>query len=641
MPPSPVLQQLQTHLQQLQTDPSTKLDIKLLQQCEIYVASVSPTEEELQLWKSLFFQAIQLLSSFQQDPSSFSSLIMKLSAPLEFDHIKMLDLALAMDLSAGPFHLMVLGLLEKATAPAHVELLAGMPELLSALVKLWLCAEDTSVALKSSNLLLNFLRLSKNPPGSKIADAPLTAYGQGPVWKRIFGDRDVFRLFFSICSSRENVPREIDLTKHQRTVAQARLMDWLPQVGVLDWDTLLRCHHVDVVTDYGLETGDGLLKFVAEDMVNYEDDILMHISLIDFYTTLISTVTRRTTADLSVSLQYLISRRLHHRAMSYWMDPNPDDHLQGIYLTGPSASYISLYASTYPEHFEVSMLSEIHARLHQRLDVGPGVWIRSSPVNELRILSSLPRTSIFPSHPGAFMTESALALVPTLQTNPDALNALATIFHGPTEPRPAVTDMIMSSDRWDIEAEAAAGLFWLYYSTHPSLFKDLVRHADIAALPQTAFAAINLLRAIITATWTRTTPDATSASSVTVTASSSAAAQAHVRVVTFTAANRDKPESGLETLLLLQNWQVVAPYLFKNKPVGHVMDEESTVYKLSVARHGLIVAIKDQLELLMKEHGHNPEWDSLHTILLQKLTAGPREEWGPGVGEKLIATIGH
>jgi hypothetical protein len=144
--------------------------------------------------------------------------------------------------------------------------------------------------LKASNLLLKLLSASKNLPGG-LNETGVGGYGRGPVWKRLFDDKDIYSLFYIFCSL-HSLPSgdEVPLSKRVTSVAQGRLMDWLPKVGALDWDAITRSHHPEIESKVGLKEGEGLLHFATMKMVDFLDDILMHISMINFFSDLISTV---------------------------------------------------------------------------------------------------------------------------------------------------------------------------------------------------------------------------------------------------------------------------------------------------------------------------------------------------------------
>jgi hypothetical protein len=216
---------------------------------------------------------------------------MKLTRPYRFDNVKNLDFESGLHLAAQPYHGLVLSLIEKATASStDAQALANRPTLMLALVRLWLCVQDTAIASQASNLLISLLRVSVDEPSSSEPGSP--RYGTGPIWKRLFQDRDIYTLFYYHTSFEEiTLPDEPRLSRRDRTIAQARLLEFLPEVGKLDWITVMASHHRDIEKRAGLGEGQGLLHYASLKMVDIKDDILMHLTLIRFFTDLITTVT--------------------------------------------------------------------------------------------------------------------------------------------------------------------------------------------------------------------------------------------------------------------------------------------------------------------------------------------------------------
>jgi hypothetical protein len=107
-----------------------------------------------------------------------------------------------------------------------------------------------------------------------------------------FSDRDIASLYYHYTSLKQlKTPPLPLLSKRDKTIAQARLLSWLPRVGELDWNTLVSSHGVEVEHEVGLNEGQGLLHYAALKMVDTEDDMLMHMTLINFFSVLITSVT--------------------------------------------------------------------------------------------------------------------------------------------------------------------------------------------------------------------------------------------------------------------------------------------------------------------------------------------------------------
>lgn len=287
-----VLSDLSIHLQQVDDDPTTPLDQELLEKCELFA---STPEYRSGLWQEtspLFSQIASLLSRLQQDPSPLIHFVIKLAEPYRFEHIKSIPFEEGLDLQATPVHSLILTLLEKATASSNdAHALADRPTVVASIVRLWLCTADAGVATQAENLLTALLRVSKNDAAAVSVETPLHAYGSGSMWRRLFNDRDICALYFHYTSLKtlDNAPLP-HLSKRDKTLSQARLLEWLPKVGTLDWNTISTGRGTEVERQVGLPEGQGLLHYAALKMVDAEDDILMHMTLINFFSELITTV---------------------------------------------------------------------------------------------------------------------------------------------------------------------------------------------------------------------------------------------------------------------------------------------------------------------------------------------------------------
>lgn len=287
-----MLESYEGHLHELQNDTAQPIDVKLSEQFELYLSTSEAQRQGIEKWQTIFYQIAQILPSLEQDPTPLNKVALKLAGPLTFEQIKHVDFNPGLHPAALPFHDLTLSLLEKAAENSNdAEVLASYTDVMYSIVRLWLNVEDTGLATKASNLLVRLLQSSRNSPDTLDMDGT-SSYGHGPVWKRLFGDKDVYRLFFSSCSLRKDPRAEQQLSKKQKTIAQARLLDWLPRVGALDWDSITRSHPSSFVDLEWTGSKNGLLDFAAIHMVDYEDDILMHISLINFFADLIKSVRR-------------------------------------------------------------------------------------------------------------------------------------------------------------------------------------------------------------------------------------------------------------------------------------------------------------------------------------------------------------
>jgi hypothetical protein len=313
--PSIVLDELSDHLHKVDEEPTTPLDTDLLEKAELFT---STPEYRNQLWKEtkpLFLQVASILPKLQQDPSPLTHFILKLAQPYNFDDIKDVEFEIGLDLQATPFHELLLTLLGKATANSvDAVALANRPTVMASIVRLWLCTQDAGVATQAEDLLTSLLQVSKNEPSSAPPGDSLHVYGSGPMWRRLFNDRDIASLYYQYTSLKQLPSPPLPLlSKRDKTIAQARLLSWLPRVGVLDWNALFSSHGVEVERQVGLKEGQGLLHYAAINMVDTQDDMLMHMTLLTFFSSLITMV------KVKPHLTYVV---LHNRS-----------HTIGIVLT--------------------------------------------------------------------------------------------------------------------------------------------------------------------------------------------------------------------------------------------------------------------------------------------------------------------
>ena len=306
-------------LTNIQTDPpTTALDPRLFEEATVllpqYLAGTPDRLEKRQLL--MRYLAADLTNNGRSDHAPAVGLLIKLFDGWTWQQVcdfGTSSIPYKDGLEAGEhmvcFNRLMLCLLSKATlrAPdaAHA---ASMLDTMQALVRLWLCTPDTGIATAAADVLYRLMKIDlpiegyQQPPPSWRS---VTTGAQGWVWKRVFEDGGVYNVFFECCSLKLGTNT---LSKSQKTIAQARLMEWLPKIAALDWHAL-RTTHKDVEDTYRV-TG-GLLDFAALHMVDFRDDVLMYKCLIDFYAELLGTTakldTRTMAQDDSLGLQYLKS----------------------------------------------------------------------------------------------------------------------------------------------------------------------------------------------------------------------------------------------------------------------------------------------------------------------------------------------
>jgi len=114
--------------------------------------------------------------------------------------------------------------------------------------------------------------------------------GQGLLWRRIFHDSKIYLLLFQLSSITMMDTADV---RRQKTLAQARILRILPRLCLLDFPTVSTSPCPDLERQYtpvSFETRpnqpQGLLHYAAIGMVD-RHDLLMHVTLLDFFRELI------------------------------------------------------------------------------------------------------------------------------------------------------------------------------------------------------------------------------------------------------------------------------------------------------------------------------------------------------------------
>ncbi|KAL6718646.1 hypothetical protein ACLMJK_002880 [Lecanora helva] len=611
-----LIQETHVHLEEVNSDPSKQLNEKLLESIDRQVTGQGEIVTENQR-DDLLNQLSALLPTLQQDPTPITKLIQILiSSSHPYDFSRVLSIQPAVDFVAGlrsphtQINITVLALLEKAKYhKSDIGIIAGEPGIVGALIRLWLCTSDTAVASRAHEVLLVLLQAD--------VQGILTGQGaaiveEGLLWRRIFRDKDIYGSLFSICSL-QTAGQEEQPSKRDKTVAQARMLD---MILCIDSEPVRASQIRDVEATYGVKQGDGILQFAASQMVDYQDDVLMHMTLIDFYAKYLSMkhaairmIGHQNDNELSSSyaLRFLQDSGIHSRTISYYLDPDAHDALDLAYLYGPSANYLATYTSVYAQHAlrQEHVLASILTRLTKVLErISPGQWAHGqAPKHDLHVMASLPRLALIPKN-----RDSPLFLIPPNSRGADTYSLLAHIFHG-------------SGEVTDEEDEAASRtLYFLYEQRHPDFWKSIISTADTVAMKDAAIAAIGLIGAVITARW-KPLPDHPSlnSSASALPAESWLAEQCQIENVKL-------PQSGIETIMSEPAIRTVVPFLmkpaqtFSNLVGGGRGDVESAAYRVAVAKHDALILLHQKLQ----------EWVGTHSDAQEMVAAvGRRVAQGP------------
>ena len=552
---------------------------------------------------TLIQQLAALLPSLTQDPTPVTSLIQFLVRPNAYTFTRVLEIKPTVDFEAGlsapspPINLVTLSLLDKAQdSKGDVGIVAGRPPLVAALIKLWLSTPDTAVAQAAQRVLLDLLTTDLLGQGS-----PSETYTQSLLWRRVFRDKDVYGSIYRICSL-STAGQDGQLSKRDKTVAQARLLDLVVKI---DCHFIRQSQVAEVENHYGVKEG-GLLDFAASRMVEYGDDVLMHMTLIDFFAELLkpdhsAVETTRVLSDPYHGLhavQFLEQRGLHYRTLSYYIEPSKHSSLDETYLYSRSANYVATYASFYPSHFLKSpcVFLKTLARLTDVLaNVSPGRWAQGpTPKHDLHVLASLPRLALLP---GRTML-SPLFFLETKPANEDGLQTLATVFRGPASQQ--TSDTLKPSGNDALECSAARALYYLYLEQNPTMWQDVVKAAETVALKEAALASIALIEAVATANWTKLplSPDPARPSLPT-----------ESQLVEKCGSHQGLAPTGILAIFAPPALSTVVPYLlrpaqtFSNLVGGGKGDVESAAYRVAAAKFDVLLSLKPRLQEVAQETG--------------------------------------
>lgn len=524
----------------------------------------------------------------------------------------MRDIKPPVDFQAGllapsfSINLVTLSLLEKAALKkSDAGIVAGQPDIVSSLVRSWLSTPDTAVAQKAHHVLLGLLTATDEGQAAEtmVPQNHCEPFYQSLMWRRIFKDKDIYGLLFSLCDL-ATAERQGQLNKREKTIAQARLLDWLVRV---DCEPVRTSQIPEVETKHGVKDG-GILDFAATNMVDRED-VLMHMTLIDFFAELIkpdhSMVQSRHSSSCSqsspssYSLDFLIRRGLHSRSLSYFLEAGRQSGLDATYLYGRSANYLSVYSSYYPTHFLATSPSVAGATVRRISDVlgamSPGRWAQGqAPIHDLHVLASLPRSVHLPRAGVA----SPLFDIPVVPASPDAFKVLATIFNGP---RPGNRmHSYRTKDELVSEARAARAIYFLYLSQRHSFWNSVVKAAETVALKEIALAAIGLIDSIINAHW-EPLPRGSSQYTAFLPTESELADKCN--------SAKPLPPNGIMAILAQPALGAVLPYLirpgqtFSNLVGGGRGDVESAAYVVAAAKYDTIIRLRDKMKEIQQDTG--------------------------------------
>lgn len=240
---------------------------------------------------------IQILGIHSNDPAIINNLALKLLKPVSFTQALALTsedaLVQALESHSPSTNILAIAVIEKAArSPGDTAVLSVMRRAVAAFLRTWLSSPYVEVGERAGKALCDLLGMdcgygSTEGLCSDMDDLQITARtptSQALFWRRIFQDGEIYKLLLDLCSYTTVGDDEGQLDERQKSLAQARLLRVLPRMAFLDFPTISRAEFPEIEQQYGMEEGEeGLLWFAAAHMVNKEGDMLMHITLLDFF----------------------------------------------------------------------------------------------------------------------------------------------------------------------------------------------------------------------------------------------------------------------------------------------------------------------------------------------------------------------
>ena len=510
-----VLDEVHLHLVSVASEADKKLDESLLDRCK----SILSPEIPHPLLVRLQGDAISTLRTLQQDPKPVTELTVAAASFITFADVQgFLNLANLLEGLQAPVpsisYLALIYLQKAAEAPGDAATIGSATGLIEALVQLWLNTSETYISEKALDVLSDLLTTDlpyrttfvNKPEEDRVGNAT----GQGLLWRRVFQDKDVYRLLFVSDATQSGK----ELTKVQLSNAQGRLFDFVIKIAAQNWDAVATSRIPEVEESFNCRS---LLDFVSNKMVD-PDDFLMLVTKFDFFVKLVQLkdVPSEGCSGLSgippsssPALEYLTSSGIHGEILQYYLNDEAVDSLTTGLLSNTHHRYIAAYLRSYPRHFTASadVIGKLVATLEQNLNIRPSVWAHGEPpYADLWILEALPLSILVQAGQRG---RNPLLLVPSSPPNPGAFHALASIFRGPARSEvitfPARARSNDSGEGQSLESleagRASRQLLEQYTAKHPEFWGNVGAATDVLAMENAALAAITLIRAIATASW--------------------------------------------------------------------------------------------------------------------------------------------
>ena len=582
----------------------------------------------------------KMLLVLQQDPSPATSLVRNLINVPDFSFQKVLDIVPKIDFAAGlksesiAINCITVELLEKAKDDnGDLGILATMNEVVQLLVQQLLLTNDLELHLKIQKLLEDVLVR----PG----------YSSPLMWRRILGDRNIYHNFFWICSLtprlRTNehdcirIPQYVGgtgLSGSKRTVAQSRLLALLAKT---DDPRIRQSHHEDIEKAYGSKN---LLDFAVNRMIEYQLDVLMHLTLIQFFTDWLresawheqafsDLAQRSSQLDVSPALYYMQASGLHARTASYYHSPTDSQSFDSLALYSQAGGYLEAYYLLHPQHAMEKLPHLLHrtlARISIAIQNTAPADFAMRPPNDLKLLIALPRAALLLQEQHSSGETPLYLQIPPTSASATVFETLAALFNG----RHSLKMSQLGPERLRVThpkgPAAARALYFLYLRGDPMLWDRVVQAAATLALKDTAIAANNLIRSFINAEWGEMSDGLFS--------NSDAEPVYYIKTEQRLSdiCGGPLPSSPMLAIFSSPALESVVPYLLKpaqtsmNLGVGGRGDALNTVNDVAAIRYDALFSLHRKLSEFAEIHGtEETPWGDILGQLKRRLDQG---KWG-------------
>jgi hypothetical protein len=272
------------HLRALQSDPSLAPDRAIFDAVDLQVTPANVAALEAALLPSIK----TVLATTTQDPAPLFSVTARFLAVKTFeqaiDSVTEEELLASLNSSHPDANRVGLTILHKCAQgndrASRMAYPVKNPHLVELLIRRWLDSPDVGVGGYAQTVLLDLLR----------ADAQ-----ERKIWHLIFDDKRFISLIVTLCSVPQDstmTPKELKAALRQTSIAQGRLLDWLPYVAATDIQPLTTTPFPGLFSMIPLKVADdmhlgyGLIQWAATSMLD-ESDELLRLNQFDFLDALV------------------------------------------------------------------------------------------------------------------------------------------------------------------------------------------------------------------------------------------------------------------------------------------------------------------------------------------------------------------